>query len=257
MLCILLIVSATALAPRPLGARRGLRAHTSSRSRTGLQTPRALTPRWAAPLPDAEKPEGPDATKPEGLAECLECSFVHACIQLATGIVDPLKFFIATAVAAYERGFTLSALQLELSMLTTQSAGRPLMREELDLRTVWLSLVYLALGKVQHPSEASALVGASVPADIRQKFECFVSDVVDARADGASLPSLKLEDMLRRADADELAALSTMERAILGQAMRVVFLTITVLEETEAAGGSKPNKGKNPDPPGPFIPGTF
>ena len=104
----------------------------------------------------------------------FEVTFVNACMQLATGYVDTLKLFIAAALTAYERGFTVNALSLELAQCPTQTAGRPLMQEEVELRSVWLSLVYLTLANVRHESEASESVGASVPAEIRSKFQTCV-----------------------------------------------------------------------------------
>lgn len=180
----------------------------------------------------------------------LEVSFVNACMQLSTGYVDTLKLFIAAALTAYERGFTVNALNLELSQCPTQTAGRPLMQEEVELRSVWLCLVYLTLANVQHRSEAPEAVGASVPADIRQKFQTFVYDVVNAAQGGYTLESLKLEDMMRRQGKDT-EGMDQMQKAILGQSMRVIFLTLTVREESAAAEDLPP-----PRRPGPSIPGA-
>ena len=144
---------------------------------------------FANPVPPEDKanrPSGinpsalPDATTPNGIAALLEVSFVQACMQLSSGYVDTLKLFIASAFTAYERGFTASALNLELGALQTQTAGRPLMQEEVELRTVWLCLVFLTLENIRHPSAAGGAVGDSVPGEIRQKFQTFVYDVVNA-----------------------------------------------------------------------------
>lgn len=187
-----------------------------------------------------------DGTTPAGIAAALEVSFVQACVQLASGYVDCLKLFIGAAVGAYEQGFTIAALTLELSQCATQTAGRPLMAEEVDLRTVWISLVYLTLENVAHPIKSgSANAGASVPEDTRQKFRTFVYDVVNAKAAGYTFEALKLEDVVRRSGEGE-APMSDMERAILSQSMRIVFLTLTVLNDMEAASG----------PPKPNIPGV-
>ena len=171
------------------------------------------------PVPPENKPNRPpgidptqlpDASTASGVAQILEVTFVNACMQLATGYVDTLKLFIAAALTAYERGFTVNALSLELAQCPTQTAGRPLMQEEVELRTVWLSLVYLTLANVRHESAAPEAVGASVPAEIRQKFQTFVYDVVNAAQGGYTLEALKLEDMLRRQGTDS-ASLSAVE----------------------------------------------
>ena len=240
MRCYLLLCTAAAFAPRP------------------QRRPAALLQSSRNPVPPEDKPDRPpgidptqlpDASTAAGVAQILEVTFVNACMQLATGYVDTLKLFIAAALTAYERGFTVNALNLELQT-AGQTAGRPLMQEEVDLRTVWLSLVYLTLANVRHESEASEAVGASVPAEIRSKFQTFVYDVVNAAQGGYTLESLKLEDMLRRQGTDS-ESLGAVEKAILGQSMRVVFLTLTVRDEAAAAGDLPP-----PRRPGPSIPGA-
>ena len=42
----------------------------------------------------------PDATTEGGVATILEATFVQACMQLSTGYVDTLKYFIAAATSA-------------------------------------------------------------------------------------------------------------------------------------------------------------
>jgi len=91
---------------------------------------------------------------------------------------------------------------------------------------------------------------AQVPEDVRRKFGTFVYDVANARAGGFSLEALKLEDMLRRQGTDA-TELSAVEKAVLSQSMRVVFLTLAVRDEAEAAKDLPP-----PRRPGPSIPGV-
>ena len=238
---LLCLCTAAAFAPRPQRRPAPLRKSSTN------------------PVPPEDKPDRPpgidptqlpDASTAAGVAQILEVTFVNACMQLATGYVDTLKLFIAAALTAYERGFTVNALSLELAQCPRQTAGRPLMQEEVELRSVWLSLVYLTLANVRHESEASDSVGASVPAEIRSQFQTFVYDVVNAAQGGYTLESLKLEDMLRRQGTDS-ASLGAVEKAILGQSMRVVFLTLTVRDEAAAAGDLPP-----PRRPGPSIPGA-
>jgi hypothetical protein len=216
-----------------------------------------------------------------------------------------LKLFIAAAIAGYEQGFTIPCLQLELAQVwlkkrpkehsfsnrllshfgcsrvyalqrfmfcpqvSTQTANRPLAREEVDLRALWLGLVYMTLQQVFHPTRtdtqdqaptaAAEAVAASVPADVRRKFNTFVYDCVNARQGGWTLQTLKLDDLLKRSggSAQETGSESVeednqvakpvtdpMEKAILGQSMRLVFLTLQCLDEAELASGKsvpKPN----------------
>lgn len=186
------------------------------------------------------------------VAEMLEASFVRACMDLRTGLVDTLKLFIVAAKAGYELGATFDDVSSELAACPRQTANRPLMEEEVELRSLWVALVYLALAQLSHPTEfaggAASLV-ESVPAEIRAKHEPLVSGVVEARTRGAELQSLKLEELLPAA-----APQNPQERAILSQSMRLVFLTAVVLDEVERA---RPRKAEEQEgPPRPYIPGT-
>ncbi|GMH86058.1 hypothetical protein TrVE_jg4419 [Triparma verrucosa] len=191
----------------------------------------------------------------------LEKTFVDACMQLSSGYVDVLKLFIVAGKAAYERGLTIPQVQLEISQCKTQTAGRPLMQEEIDLRTVWLSLLYLTLERVEHRKGSS--VGETVGPDLRQKFYTFVYDVVNAKKQGYTLQTLKLEQMMRNSEgepseiAEKTSALAPqqrqMEEAILSQSMRLVFLTLTVLDETSEFEKKDGDDDIIPRPP---IPGT-
>ena len=85
-----------------------------------------------------------------------------------------LMEFIRAARDAFDEGIMVPALNLELSMCTQYTAGRPLQSDEIELRTVWLSLVYLTFERVGYQSKsAETFPGQSVAADLRQKFYTF------------------------------------------------------------------------------------
>ena len=159
-------------------------------SSPNLLTPLARHPLYASPNP----PPKPSLTAPM-VAEMVETTFVNACMQLSSGYVDVLKLFIVAAKAGYELGLTIPQLQLELSSCKSQSAGRPLLAEEVELRSVWISLVYLTLERVSHLKNSS--LGDTVDPSIRQKFYTFVYDVVNAQKQGYTLQTLKLENLVR------------------------------------------------------------
>ena len=79
------------------------------------------------------------------VADMLEASFVRACMDLATGLVDTLKLFASAVKAGYARGVPVPVLEDTLGTVARQTAGRPLMDEEAELRSAWISLVYLTL----------------------------------------------------------------------------------------------------------------
>ena len=186
------------------------------------------------------------------VAEMLEASFVRACMDLRTGLVDTLKLFIVAAKAGYELGATIETISSELADCPRQTANRPLMDEEVELRSLWVALIYLALAQLSHTTEhaggAASLV-ESVPAALRAKYEPLVSGVVEAHKRGAELQSLTLEELLPASPPQD-----AQERAILSQSMRLVFLTAVVLKEVELARPVKMEEQQGP--PRPYIPGT-
>ena len=192
-----------------------------------------------------DPPQDPDARTPAGVAALLEVTFVEACKLLSTGKVDTLKLFIASALSAYESGFPVPTLELELSMVERQTAGRPLLAEELELRSAWLALVYLTLQEAGHPLRPGVGDAAdSVPDATRAKFRRLVAQVVAKHQAGLGFDALNVDDFV-----DAGQPRDPVEKAILRQSMRLAFLTLVVRDETEAARGSKS------PPPGPSIPG--
>ena len=210
---------------------------------TGLATRRHVgTARHHRARACAERPAELTAAT---VAELLEVSFVRACMDVATGYVDTLKLFIVAAKGGYEIGATIPALSLALSMCETQTAGRPLMAEETDLRSLWTSLVYLTLETVEHPTSHTIELGATVPTEQREKFAPFVRGVVERKKRGFTLQSLKLEEMMASGAVESAPARTPVETAILSQSLRLIFLTLVVLDEELPSS----------EPPKPFIPG--
>jgi hypothetical protein len=195
------------------------------------------------PLYDGTNYTFPDTTKPEGVAEMLEVTFVNACMQLREGYVDVLKMFIASAMAGYEFGYSIEDIQKELEICPKQSANRPLMDEERNLRYSWYNLVYLTLATLGHPTRVGSVVD-SIPASIRDEYQEYVCQAVDAKKDGRLL---SVEDLLK----ENGQGLSVMEKAILAQSLRLVTLTFTVMQDAEEA------RENEPDPPTPPIEGAF
>merc|ERR1712194_662635 len=108
----------------------------------------------------------------------------------------------------------------ELEACERQTAGRPLMPEELELRHLWYCLVYQTLAFVDHPTKV---------ADVSEFLQPVPTDAV--------------------------------EKAVLSQSMRLIFLTLVVLKEEgegiaiKPAGGPPTKRGYD-GPPQPYIPGT-
>jgi hypothetical protein len=210
------------------------------------------------PLYDGTNYTFPDTKTPAGVAEVLEVSFVHACMQLASGYVDVLKMFIAATIGAYESGFAFDTIQEELTATTTNTANRPLMDEELQLRRDWFCVVYLTLSAMEYnapkqrsPSSTLAMnvAKASIPEDIKQRYGKSVERIGKIyRSDKSS--SLSVEELMEDFNNDN--GLSTFEKAVILQSLKVATLTPIVVEETLDAAGEVGAK-----PPTPPIEGAF
>jgi hypothetical protein len=88
----------------------------------------------------------------------------------------------------------------------------------------------------------SGTVESLVPAVLYAQHRPFVEQLIEAKASGRPLSELSV---------DELAGTSSrtsMQAAVLKQSMRVVYTTMDVLADVEAA-------GQRADAPRPFIPG--
>lgn len=176
-----------------------------------------------------KKPPPKDAGPPASLTTlAIEAAFVQAASGMNGGNYEfSLMEFVRATRDAYDEGVMVPALNLELSTCQQYSAGRPLQADEIELRTVWLSLVYLTFERVGYESKRTGgFLGQSVAADLRQKFHTFTYDIVNAKKQGFDLAELKLEEVLQ---SDEER--SPMEQAILSQAMRICYLAIQATEE--------------------------
>ena len=164
----------------------------------------------------------------------IEATFVQAASGMGGANYEfGLMEFIRATREAYDEGIMVPALNLELSMCQQYTAGRPLQPDEIDLRTVWLSLVYLTFERVGYESQsAGTFPGQSVAADLRQKFYTFTYDIVNAKKQGFDLAGLKLEEVLQSSDQERR---TPMEQAVLSQAMRICYLAIEAAEEASQA----------------------
>ena len=168
---------------------------------------------------------GPPASP---ITQAIEATFVQAASGMGGANYEfGLMEFIRATRDAYDEGIMVPALNLERSMCQRYTAGRPLQADEIDLRTVWLSLIYLTFERVGYESKsADTFPGQSVAADLRQKFYTFTYDIVNAKKQGLDLAGLKLEEVLQSSEEK-----TPMEKAVLSQAMRICYLAIQAAEE--------------------------
>jgi hypothetical protein len=174
-------------------------------------------------------------------------------MQLAKGYVDVLKMFIAASITAYEYGFSVPEIQTELERCTRNTANRPLLEEEMQLRFTWVCVVYLTLDSMKYydKSKNEDRLIETIPAEIRDKYQTLVRPIGEAyQTKEQSIPSV--DDLLAINNASANSGLSPIEKAIISQSLRVATLTPVVLEESKEA-----QRAKTIDPPKPPIKGAF
>ncbi|CAM9443213.1 unnamed protein product, partial [Sphacelaria rigidula] len=126
--------------------------------------------------------------EPKSLAALVESTFVMA--ASSNNYAEGLKAFIKVVKDAYERGYTVPALTMEVSFVPTKTAGRDLFPDEVELRSIWIALVYLTLEQANWPQKAPR--AHEISAAFMDRFAVFVSNVMAADAKGHTLQTLKV-----------------------------------------------------------------
>jgi hypothetical protein len=200
------------------------------------------------PLYDVTNYTFPDTTTPDGIAQVLEVCFVHGVMQLREGYVDVLKMFIASCMSSYQFGFTIGEIREALLKCPNETANRPLLPEEVDLRHTWYSLVYLTLLAMDHFTIKKHAIVDSIPTNIRETYGMVIDKMV-AMQKHDTTSTISVEDLMKHVSIDKLGPT---ERALFIQSLRVATLTTVVVREAEEA---------TPDgqslPPLPPIEGAF
>ena len=75
------------------------------------------------------------------IAELVETSFVRAVMDMSKGMVDTLKLFVAAVKAGYERGVPTGEMEAALDAVERQTAGRPLLDEEVRNSTQFCAIL--------------------------------------------------------------------------------------------------------------------
>lgn len=164
---------------------------------------------------------------PESLASRLAQAFVAACTPSDVPYTTQLATFCREALSAYTNGYSLTAIQLELSGAKT-SVGRALASDEVELRSVWLSLVYKTLRQIGFPISGQA----STPSDgfDRDRIDDFVTNIVSAARRGYDMKRIQLEQAMTASERND-SSRTPLENAILNQSTRIVLTTLQVADE--------------------------
>ena len=217
-----------------------------------------------APDADADAVDAKEELTPAKIGEMIEVTFVNGVMQLSQGFIDVLKLFIVAVKAAYEQGIPISSLLEEVAACPVQSANRPLMDEEVALRSSWMNVVYLVLERAGHGTDDVA-VGGTIDEAARSKYGGIVNVLADAKRkqeeEGSKVDkaaSLTLDEIIEMgksngASFDGLDLDNAMDKAIAQQCLKVMKTVLTVLDE-ERLCYEEGGVGPAPRPP---IPGAF
>lgn len=190
------------------------------------------------------------------IVEMIEVTFVNACLQLSKGYVDVLKLFIVAVKTGFGMGLNVPEIVEKLDNFTIQSANRPLMPEEVKLRTVWINIVYMMMENFSEGDELN-VKNSSVDVETREKYKDYINFITDWRKQqnfddrdaAAMVAEFKVDNVLNECCSTTSLLTDAMEKAMLPQNLRVAVVTLTVLEEEKRCFDDKM-------PPQPNIPGT-
>lgn len=131
-------------------------------------------------------------------------------------------------------------------------------------------MIYLTLERLNRPvlfcdgrmldDGEAAITFPFVEDKYRQKYADFINNIVQANVSGKSLSQLDVKSMAQLSDngstrVNPIGNLDTpMEKAILLHSMRLIYLTMTVVDEENEC-SDEGGVGPAP-PPRPYIPGT-
>eukprot|EP00963_Diacronema_lutheri_P007641 scaffold660_cov365-Pavlova_lutheri.AAC.21 len=152
-----------------------------------------------------------------------------------------MEDFVKASIRAYQSGHTPTTLTARLQLdwktgdveLDDKFSSRPLSREEIDMRTAWLELVYTTvmvsgrpLGTLVPDSLLSDCAEPLAPVRLAEQplstsMTAFVGMVQDFAARGYDYTRLRLEQALR-------GTRENLEAAKFSQALRLVFITLDV-----------------------------
>ena len=176
--------------------------------------------------------------------------------------MDVLKLFIVSVKSAYRRctnnndsSSSSSGIRDIVAMVDAcpnNTAGRPLTEEEVQLRTTWIYAVALMLDHIQYPttSTASSLATSesertvvdtdddTIAKTVQNTYGPILSNIVDIQSRGDKLKTQEFmtqhQHLLPAHIYDD-----DVQLAIASQTVKVLYYTLTVLEEERLANDSE------------------
>lgn len=196
----------------------------------------------------------------ENVASMIEVSFVEGVMQLAQGYVETAKLFVAAVLTGYGMTLPLDELIEQVKACPNQSANRPLMKEEEDLRSIWIKLVYLTANHVQYRKavvQDTPLLKSLFDNDNDDDndsvdwkvYQSMLPRLLEKHSEGNETgPRFQAQEILTQNAHFLPATQDAMQKALLLQNLRLIWITLTVMEEEKLCISS------DQDPPAPPIP---
>jgi hypothetical protein len=147
--------------------------------------------------------------------------------------------FIVSVKSAYQRSSHMSTVVDQVQACPLQTAGRPLVAEEVRLRTTWIYAVALMLDQVGYPrNDNRNKRDGEDPMEIEVKatYGPIVAAVTELHASGGSLQT---RDFLEQNTSllPESINDDDVQYAIVSQTIKVMWYTLVVLKEERLASG--------------------
>jgi len=177
------------------------------------------------------------------IAELIEISFIQACLSLAQGYVDTLKLMIVAVQASYERGtVAVQDLVTSVNECPTNTAGRPLMPDEVALRSTWIHAVHLMLEHIGHHTHSNTILipQHQIDSTVRATYTPILDDVVvqaKQALQGDEDSVWNTNDFVARHQDVLPDAIweDPVEMAMVSQTIKVLYFTLVVLAEERLA----------------------
>ena len=172
--------------------------------------------------------------------------------------MDVLKLFIVSVKSAYRRctnnndSSSSGGIRDIVAMVDAcpnNTAGRPLTEEEVQLRTTWIYAVALMLDHIQYPTTASSSATSEsertvvdtddiIAKSVQNTYGPILSSIVDLQSRGDKLKTQEFmtqhQHLLPAHIYDD-----DVQLAIASQTVKVLYYTLTVLEEERLANDSE------------------
>jgi hypothetical protein len=195
-------------------------------------------------------------------------------MQLAMGYVDVLKLFIAAVKAGYDMGLSPIELIAKMDDIPNPTAGRPFLPEEVTLRNTWIQVVYMTLAASTSTSSlaasstdttASTSIAPAADVDmilddnIQVTYGSILPIMTAMKTSGESLDIHSFLERHYQQQQQHFDFHDATQKAIVTHSLRVMWITLTVLEEEDRCLGefARPDGSSPIMPPTPPIAGAF